>query len=308
MLDFQIVDVFAEERFAGNQLAVVLDAASLSEQTMQSIAAEFNFSETTFVLGKSRDAFRVRIFTPSAELPFAGHPTLGTACVLRSLHGGHRIVLELDVGEVPVVFEESDDGAIAWMTPPSPELGRPSSREEAAALIGLEPSDIEKDLPVCEASVGVRFLMVPVVGLEALRRARLDLTQVQALRERGRDPTGVYLFCRETYEPGRDVACRMLWEANGAREDPATGSACVCLGGYAAAHDYFGGGDVDLGAGEFDALVEQGIEVGRPSLLRLRVRREGETTRVSVGGRTLPVARGRLQDVGASAEGSAEKR
>jgi trans-2,3-dihydro-3-hydroxyanthranilate isomerase len=218
---------------------------------------------------------------------------------LHTLSGGDRVVLALGVGEVPVTFEATEAGPIAWMTPPAPRLGAPQPRDEIAALVGLSPDDLDARLPVCEAEVGVRFVMIPLTGLSALRRARLDVDRVVAMRESGRDVTGLYLFCRESYEPGRQVACRMLWEANGAREDAATGSACVCLGGYAARHDY-------LGAGDVDALVEQGVEVGRPSLLRLRVRRGKDGVRIHVGGRSEPFAQGTLVGVADATEGGPE--
>jgi len=287
MSDFHIVDVFAERRYEGNPLAVVVDGAPRSGEEMLAITREFDFSETTFVMGSRDGAYETRIFTPAAEIPFAGHPTLGTAAVLRALHGGDRIALELGVGRVEVDFEAGGDGDIAWMHPAAPELGAVRRGALAADLLGLEASDLSVDYPVQEVSVGIRFLMVPVVGLAALRRVRLDLAVRDRLIDEGVELTGVYVFCREAYTTGRHVACRMLFDANGVREDPATGSACVCLGGYALEHGYLGGDSIE-------AEIEQGHEMGRPSLLRLRATEQGEERRISVGGGSIAVAEGRF--------------
>jgi trans-2,3-dihydro-3-hydroxyanthranilate isomerase len=287
--DFYLVDVFAESRYAGNQLAVVLDAASLSKDEMHAITREFNFSETTFVTGEQDGAYDVRIFTPGREIPFAGHPTLGTATVLRMLSGSDAVDLNLGIGRVRVDFEGDAGEETGWMHAPAPKLGSVRDRGDAAALLSLDASEICDDFPVQEVSVGISFLMVPVSGLAALRRARLDLGVHAGLLERGTRAIGTYLFCRETYSGKRDVAARMLWEAGGAREDPATGSATVCLGAYALAHGYL------KRAGEpLDLAVEQGHEVGRPSLLGLRARLENAEPRISVGGRSFLVGRGEL--------------
>jgi trans-2,3-dihydro-3-hydroxyanthranilate isomerase len=287
MADFHLLDVFAEHRYAGNQLAVVIGAEDRSSEEMLAITREFDFSETTFVVGKRDDAYDVRIFTPGSEIPFAGHPTIGTASVLRRIHGGDRVVLNLGIGRVAVDFESRAGEEIAWMQPPMPTLGGLRPREAAAELLSLQPHDLAPDYPVQEVSLGIRFLMVPVVGRDALVRARLDLAARDRLAEQGLELTGVYLFCRDPQRADRDVACRMLFDANGVREDPATGSACACLGGWAAEHGYLGSLPVDV-------AVEQGHEIGRPSLLFLRItERDGERC-ISVGGRCIPVGQGKL--------------
>ena len=230
----------------------------------------------------------MRIFIPSAEIPFAGHPTLGTAAVLREEHGlGDALTLNLGIGPVAVDFrpvEGADGGERAWMHAPTPVLGPRRSRAEGAALLGLDETDLAADLPVQEVSTGIGFLFVPLAGLDALKRARLDAAA--AVRALGDDPC-VYLFCRESHEPGRDIAARMLFDAGGMREDPATGSASACLGGYLLEHRVFGDEPIDL-------AIEQGHEIGRPSLIQLRARREGGAPRIEVGGRVIPAARGRL--------------
>ncbi len=288
MFDYRVVDVFAEAKFGGNPLAVVLGAETLDPASMQAIAREFNLSETTFVGAAEADGgWEVRIFTPAAELPFAGHPTLGTAWVLRAEHAlGDQVVLQLGVGPVRVEFSGEEDEELAWLHAPTPTLGRAHARADAAALLGLDPTDLDPTLPVQEASAGISFLMIPLAGLAALRRARLDPARRDRFRDAGLTG-GVYLFCRESHEPGRELASRMLFEAGGVREDPATGSASVCLGGYLLHHRVFG-------AGTLDVRVEQGYEIQRPSLIRVRGRMEQDVPHVAVGGRVIPVARGLL--------------
>jgi trans-2,3-dihydro-3-hydroxyanthranilate isomerase len=290
MSEFTIVDVFAEERYAGNQPAVVESADGISGEEMQAIAREFNFSETTFVVGREGAAHRVRIYTPTAELPFAGHPTLGTAAVLREREGGDQIELALGIGRVPVHFDGEGDLAVAWMTPRPPELGPAIEPALIARAIGLEAGDLSHEFPVRLASVGITFAMTPIASAEALERAALDLNvfRDEVVAELG--PTGIYAFARGG-RPGADVTSRMFFDASGVREDPATGSACVCLGGYALEHAYLGRG---RDASSIEAVVEQGHAVGRPSVLRLRAVRDGDGDRVSVGGRTVMIARGTL--------------
>ena len=287
-----VVDVFAEARWAGNPLSVVLDAGDLSDDQMQAIAREQNHSETTFVTAPvPRDgAWPVRIFTPTTELPFAGHPTLGTAWVIRR----HRtddaaagVTLDLPVGPVPVAFEADDAGdELAWLTAPEVTLGRTWDPEAAAAAAGLAPGDLHAKLPAQTASVGISFSVVPVKGLDALHRARLNLEAARAIGE-GAAPLCVYLICLEAEAPENDLQVRMLFDADGPREDPATGSAASCLGRYLLEHRPLGDGPLDL-------RVEQGAPVKRPSLLRVRARSSDAGAEIRVGGAVVPAVEGRL--------------
>jgi trans-2,3-dihydro-3-hydroxyanthranilate isomerase len=291
MRRFHVVDVFAERRFCGNPLAVVVDAEGLAADEMQAIARETNLSETTFVAPPGPDgAWPVRIFTPAQELPFAGHPTLGTAWVIRhhvAASRPERVTLALGVGAVPVAFEPAGDGGpeVAWLTAPPVELGAALEPERVAPCLGLEPEDIDPRAPVQEIAAGPRFVFVPLRGLAALRRSRLDAAAFA--RALPGTPANVYLFCRETVERANDLHARLFFDAHGVREDPATGSAAACLGAYLLAHDAQGGAELAL-------RVEQGHEVQRPSLLRLRARRTGGRSEIAVGGRVLPAARGEL--------------
>jgi trans-2,3-dihydro-3-hydroxyanthranilate isomerase len=268
-----IVDVFAEARYQGNQLAVVEDAAGLTTDTMQAVAREMNFSETTFVtrVEPTPDGPRaaVRIFTPAEELPFAGHPTLGTAWVLSGGHGS--ATLDLQAGDVPVTFEDG----LGWLTPPPASAGEDLDPVRAARLLGLEPDDLDAALPPRIVTCGPTFAIIGVASMDALERLHVD----RAVQQRLGVPAFPFAVCRQGYSEDADFAARMLFfDGTGMREDPATGSANAAFASYLR----------DRGeAGR--RIVEQGFEIGRPSRIHLSV---GESP--AVGGRVIPVAEGRL--------------
>jgi len=268
---FQIVDVFAEKQLAGNQLAIVRNAAGLTTQQMQDIALETNYSETTFVVEESQGHAKVRIFTPGHELPFAGHPTLGTAWALTAGQG--EITLQLGVGPVTVKFIDG----IAWMIPPPVSFLGECPRIQAARLLGLDEHDILNETPVELAEVGPQFLLIPLKDLDALRRARLQTEHHARLRKDGFN--GVFLFTSDSYGDDADFASRMFFDAAGVREDPATGSANAAFAAYL--KKYKG----DIG----DVVVDQGVEINRPSRIYLKV---AET--LQVGGRVFSVVSGTL--------------
>lgn len=289
MRRFVIVDVFAEEKYAGNQLAVVLDGEGLETAEMQSIARETNYSETTFVVSKQPTAngFPVRIFTPAGELPFAGHPTLGTAWAIRHelRPEATSIDLDLPIGSVPVGFRPREDGAeLVWLQAPQVTLGRVLDAAALAPAIGLSADDLDASLPVQEASVGVSFTFLPVRTLAGVQRARFD--RVAFDRAAGLEfPPSLFLFCREAIAAENHIHARLFADAFGIAEDPATGSANACLGRYLLEH---------LQQTAIDARVEQGYEIRRPSLLHVKAARNGESITVDVGGRVILSARGEL--------------
>ncbi len=287
-LPYDIVDVFAEERYAGNPLAVIRGGARLETATMQAIAREMNLSETTFVRGDAaRDgAFDVRIFTPASELPYAGHPTLGTSFVIReALLGGSadELVLRLGVGLVRVRF--AADGLV-WLATPRATFGKAPEPSRVAAVLGLPVEALHSSLPLEVATTGAHQLLVPVRDLAALRACRVDTA---AYARAGADgvPNCFYAFTRETRDPRNQLSVRMFAPGAGVPEDPATGSAAGWLGAYLARHRV-------LGAGDFDVRIEQGHEIDRPSLLHVRARGAGDAFEISVGGRVIPAARGEL--------------
>ena len=271
-MDCTIVDVFAERPLSGNQLAVVRGAGGLDTATMQAIALETNFSETTFVIEERSGEAQVRIFTPVRELPFAGHPTLGTAWVL----GRNRDIFTLDLpaGPVPVTFE---GGGIAWMRPPPVAFGDMLSTQSAAALLGLSPDDIDARHPCRFATIGPCFALVGVKGLDALRRARVRVDVYEDLADAGE--FGAFVFAEGAYNADAHYAARMFHHG-GLREDPATGSANTAFAAHLRS----------LGVGG-RILVEQGFEIGRPSRLYLDV-----ADTIQVGGKVQPVLTGRFDD------------
>ncbi len=270
-MELTIVDVFAERPLAGNQLAVVRDARGLSTEAMQDIAREMNFSETTFVISEADRRATVRIFTPEWELPFAGHPTLGTAWVLA--RGEGLFTLELEVGAVPVEFSEG----LGWMTPPPVALGDSFAAADAARLIGLEAAQLDDSHPIRFAEVGPKFLLIGVKDLAALRASKLDEALHRQYLDEGLGVQCVFIFTADSYTPDADYASRMYFHSGSVREDPATGSANSAFAAYLK----------DLRGGSFDVVVDQGVEMKRPSRLYLKIGRD-----IQVGGKTQLIARG----------------
>lgn len=285
-LPFCIVDVFAEKKYAGNQLAVFRKAEGLSGEEMQAIARETHFSETTFILGDEPRAggWDVRIFTPAEEVPFAGHPTLGTAHVIRSeiLKGGEkRVSLNLKAGPIPVSFHGDGTG---WMKQNEPEFGPAHPASVLAAILNLPAEAVDGRFPVEEVSTGLPFFIVPLRDLASLREARVDRDRYFALVSETR-AKGILAFCAQGRDMDHDVSVRVFVDYFGVPEDPATGSGNGCLAAWLVRHRYFGRAEIELRSG-------QGHEINRPSLLLLKADEEGGRIRVAVGGRCITVARG----------------
>jgi trans-2,3-dihydro-3-hydroxyanthranilate isomerase len=289
--DFSIVDVFAETKYAGNQLAVIKNAKGLTGGEMQKITREINFSETTFILSDRphNGGYDVRIFTPGSEVPFAGHPTLGTAYVIREeiiRSPVEQVNLNLKVGPIPVTFGRKDQPDALWMKQNPPAFGPTVDAARIAPILGLKPSDIDTRFPVCEVSTGLWFIIVPLVGLDAVKRARINRDQYLEFVA-NRQAKAILVFCPETYDRQNHLNVRVFVPYYGVEEDPATGSGNGCLAGYLVEHRYFGGSEIDI-------RVEQGREIGRPSRIYLQAREENATIAVHVGGKVIPVAKGQL--------------
>ncbi len=281
-----LVDVFAERPYAGNQLAVVVGAMPdrWPPERMQAFAREMNFSETTFATPAERDgAYDVRIFTPAEELPFAGHPTLGTAWVLRRHLRDRRlrtaIALRLGIGVVPVEFDRTEMGELVRMRPRTPVLGENVAAAEAARHLSLPVDAIDPRHAPRRVGIGVEFVIVALRSLEALRAAQPRSLPAGVPGQM----LGVLAFSPEAYEPGGDLSARVFFDALGIREDPATGSAAACLAAWLSAERYFGSDRVRV-------RVQQGYEIGRPSCLYLGAGPEG----VDVAGKVALVARGEV--------------
>lgn len=292
---FFTCDVFTRKRFGGNQLAVIPDAQGLSSRQMQQIAREFNYSETTFVLPPEQGNTRkVRIFTPAREVPFAGHPNIGTAFVLASMpdcidvKGGMTVVFEEKSGLVAVSIEKKAQGRI-WCeltAPQSLELGEVLMPEYAAAALSLEAADIELQThPPRAAGVGLPFLIVELASLEALGKARFNEAAMAQLIEEG-VPPDILLYTRGS--DSVEIRARMFAPHEGVPEDPATGSANCAL---AALLSHYAPDE----SGDYSWQITQGVEMGRPSLLKARTKkRHGKVTATLIGGDCVLVSEGHI--------------
>jgi len=287
---FYIVDVFAEEKYAGNQLAVFRDAKGLSEGEMQKIAKEMNYSETTFILSqkKRKGGYDVRIFTPEQELPFAGHPTLGTAYVIQQeiiKEPVETVILNLKVGQIPVSFNYSGERTdILWMKQINPTFGQIFDPGVISQVLSLEETEIDDRWPIQEASTGVPSIIVPLRTLNAVKQAKVDTDKYFRLIKET-EAKAILIFCPETYSKDKDLNVRFFADYYSVPEDPATGSANGCLAGYLVKHRYFGKDRIDI-------RVEQGYEIGRPSLLFLRAEDMDDKIDVIVGGKVIMIAKG----------------
>lgn len=288
-LEYYVVDVFSSVPLAGNPLAVVMNTAQLTTEQMQAIAVEFNLSETTFVERRPAEVeraegVRVRIFTTQEELNFAGHPTLGTASVLKLFAPecleGDTVTLAENVGPIPVRF--SGEGLYAEMTQRDPEFGAVLDRAEVARLCGLRADDLDPEVEPQVVSTGTAFGIVVLRSVEALHRLRVREAESYAwLRERG--ARWFYVLAPDEETPG-DFCARMQFNGG---EDPATGSAAGCAVSYLVKHKIAGS--------DRKFLIRQGIEMGRPSELFVAgTLLDTEVSRIRVAGSTNLVANGRL--------------
>ena len=297
---FYTADVFTDRVFGGNPLAVFPDAEGLDAATMQRIASEFGISETVFVLPPEHHGHtrRLRIFTPGTELPFAGHPTVGTAYVLArtghvALRGeATRVVFEEEVGTVPVsILWRGGSVAGATMTAPRlPEHGPPPPPLSAIAhVLSLDPHDLRADEFRPEAvSCGVPFLFVPLRSRDALRRARIDPAHWDQVMKATWAPS-IYTLCFEPDDRDATLAGRSFAPGLGVPEDPATGAAVSALAGYLAPRDRSGDGTLHW-------RIEQGVDMGRPSRIDLETdRRDGKLAEVRVGGGAVMVSTGEME-------------
>jgi len=294
MRRYVTVDVFTGQQFGGNPLAVVLDAQGLSAQQMQAIAAEFNYAETTFVLppANPRHSAQVRIFTPRSEVPFAGHPNVGTAYVLATtdpaLAASGRLLFEEGAGLVPVsVLMEQGKVMGAEVTAPAPLTRHTTvAVDQVADCLSLRSADISTAEPRV-LSVGLPFLVAELATREALRRARPDLAAHEALLPLdGAD--AIYVYTRDVARSECEVMARMFAPLDGILEDPATGSATAAVAALLAE-------ECAATDAEIRARFLQGVDMGRPSRLQTRVwKRAGKVASVHVGGQCVPVMEGML--------------
>jgi len=292
---YYICDVFTDIRFGGNQLAVLPEAGGLSDRQMQQIAREFNFSESTFVFPPEAGHTRkVRIFTPAVEVPFAGHPNVGTAFALATagefgpIDGSITVTFEEKAGLVPVSIQRRE-GRI-WCELSAPQrlsLGKIISAEMVAAAVSLNPDYVvTRTHEPRVASVGLPFLMAELVDRAALERARVNMNGIDAIAAEGVTPD-IHLYTRSADE--FDIRARMFAPLDGVPEDPATGSANCALAGLLSHHD-------KAADGSFQWRIAQGVEMGRPSVLEARAEKKaGAVVGVWIGGASVLVSEGLIE-------------
>ncbi len=284
------MDVFTSQRLEGNQLVVFTDARGLSDADMLALARETNLQETTFVFPRDaatdrREGVKVRIFYPAGELPFAGHPTLGTANVLRMQDPSRpsSVLLDLKAGKVPVAFRDDAQGAFGEMTQLDPVFGKTHDRTQVAQGIGLHPEDLDPDLPIQTVSTGLGFVVVPLRTLKALQSLHPDFDKNDAyLRAAGENALDFHYVTRDTGDP---KVCLRARNIDRFGEDPATGSASGCTAAWMVKYGVIKPEEL--------ALIRQGIEANRPSEIFVRTSKEGERVHsVRVGGYAVKVMEG----------------
>ncbi len=285
---FYIVDVFAEQKYQGNQLAVLIPEQVLTSEQMQQIAREINFSETTFITSREKrnGGYDVRIFTPDVEVPFAGHPTLGTAFVIQRFLEeiqSERIILNETVGQIPVTFQGEDQEEL-WMEQKEPAFGEFIPAQVMADILQIGVADINRQYPIQTVSTGLPSVIVPLRTLDAVQACRINHDAYRAfLEQSGR--ANLLVFTPETCKEENDLHVRVFVDDTGFLEDAATGSANGNLAGYLLAHQFFPGFSLRV-------QVEQGYAINRPSLIKLDAEKTEGAYRIRVGGGVFLVAKG----------------
>jgi trans-2,3-dihydro-3-hydroxyanthranilate isomerase len=286
-MKYFVVDVFAENKYEGNQLAVCIPEGKIVEQKeMQQIAKEINFSETTFIMSglQHNGGYDVKIFTPDSEIPFAGHPTIGTAHIIRHFLEGDddkEIKLNLKVGQIPVVFNEQ----YAWMTQNEPNFGTEIDVNTIAKILQIDTVDVNIDFPIQVVSTGLPSIIVNLKTLDAVKRCKINHRLYnEILEEIGN--ANILVFTTETVNPENDLHARVFMFTSGHLEDPATGSANGNLAGYLLKYNFFNSNEINYN-------VEQGYSIGRPSLLKVNAQKTDAKYLIQVGGRNFVVAEGK---------------
>lgn len=282
------VDVFAEQKHQGNQLAVFIPEQTISTEEMQRIAREVDLSETAFILSDRQEngGYRVRIFTPDEEVPFAGHPTLGTAWIIRKIverNPTHTVRLNLNAGSIPVVFNDGEP-AHGTMKQNPPGFGPMFPAEQVLPILQLHPEDLDSAFPIQEVSTGLPSVIVPLRSLDAVRRCVIDHRAYRTFLDET-TKANLLVFAPETVHADNDLHVRVFVNDTGFKEDAATGSANGNLAGYLLEHGYFRKPFLRL-------RVEQGYGIYRPSLITVEAEKREGITHIHVGGTVFLVAEG----------------
>ena len=289
-IPYAIVDVFTGTRWTGNPLAVVLNAGRLTASDMQAIAREMNLSETTFVFRRhksieERRGIRVRIFTIKEELPFAGHPALGTAWLLRGANAAVTVTLDLKGGNIPVTFRQGESGSFGEMLQPQPIFGEQHPIELVAKFAGVESDDLATDIPIQTVSTGRPKIIVPFRTLSAMQRVKLDFSAINGYCHATDKATGLYLVTRETEDAAAHIHARNILRWT---EDPVTGSAGGACIAWMVRHGW--------ARSKERIMIEQGSEVGRRgAMFGTALLQNGIVTEVRLGGQCVLSGRGELE-------------
>ena len=286
-INYSIVDVFSQGKYTGNPLAVFKNVGKISESEMQQIAKEINYSETTFILSDSKNdgGFDVRIFTPNEEVPFAGHPTLGTAFIIQNEvleEPLDNLILNFKGGQIPVTFNNQDE--ILWMKQNEPTFGQILDPNKVSNVLNIDRENIDDQFPIQEVSTGLPVIIVPLKSLEAVKKVRINKEKYFGLIEHT-DAKAIMVFSPEAYRSENDLNVRDFADYYGIPEDAATGSANGCLASYLVKYKYFNKSEINI-------RVEQGYEIERPSLLFLKASNDNGKINVNVGGKVVKMAQG----------------
>ncbi len=286
-MNYSIVDVFSQGKYTGNQLAVFKNAGNISSNDMQQIAKEINFSETTFILSNTKkdDGYDVRIFTPNEEVPFAGHPTLGTAFIIQNEileKPLEKLTLNFKAGQIPVTFDNHEE--ILWMKQNEPTFGKVLDKNQVSDILNINQEYIDNRFPIQEVSTGLPVIIVPLKSLEAVKKVKINKEKYFELIAQT-DAKAIMVFSPETYHTENDVNVRDFADYYGVPEDAATGSANGCLAAYLVKYRYFEKSEINI-------RVEQGYEINRSSLLFLKANIDNGKININVGGRVEKIAQG----------------
>lgn len=286
-INYSIVDVFSNGKYTGNQLAVFKNAGNVPDNEMQQIAKEINFSETTFILSDSKidGGYDVRIFTPNEEVPFAGHPTLGTAYIIQNEvldEPLENIILNFKGGQITVSFNNQEE--LIWMKQNEPTFGRILDENKISEVLNIHKENIDDRFPIQEVSTGLPVIVVPLKSLDAVKKVKVNREKYFELIEHT-EAKAIMVFSPETYNSKNDLNVRDFADFYGIPEDAATGSSNGCLASYLVKYRYFEKGEINV-------RVEQGYEIGRPSLLFLKAGDDSGKINVHVGGKVVKIAQG----------------
>ncbi|MGE7758499.1 PhzF family phenazine biosynthesis protein [Peribacillus sp. NPDC097895] len=286
-VNYSIVDVFSNGKYTGNQLAVFKNAGNIPDNEMQQIAKEINFSETTFIMSDSKNdgGYDVRIFTPNEEVPFAGHPTLGTAYIIQNEvleEQLDNLILNFKGGQITVSFNNQEE--LLWMKQNEPTFGTILDTDKISEVLHIHKENIDDRFPIQEVSTGLPVLVVPLKSLEAVKKVKINREKYFELIEH-MDAKTIMVFSPETYDSKNDLNVRDFADYYGIPEDAATGSSNGCLAAYLVKYRYFEKSEIDI-------RVEQGFEIERPSLLFLKAGDVNGEIDVHVGGKVVKIAQG----------------